>query len=104
MPIDFHTLETVDGSTPTNRTDRLMLAFLPQVANAAGGSAGATVTVAISGLVLPSAYTVQVTPGSGVIASVLQSSKTNAGFSIVLTPLSSSATVAAGAIDVMVFA
>jgi hypothetical protein len=104
MPIDVHTVEIADGSNPTNRTDRVMLAFLPQVANAAGGSAGATVTVAIGNLVLPSAYTVQVTPGSGVIASVLQSSKTNSGFSIILTPLSSSLTVAAGAIDVMVFA
>jgi hypothetical protein len=104
MPIDFHTIETVDGSTPTNRSDRLIVAFLPQVANAAGGSAGAAVTVAIGGLVLPSAYAVQATPGSAVIASVLQSSKTNSGFSIVLTPLSNSLTVAAGAIDVIVFA
>jgi hypothetical protein len=80
------------------------VAFLPQVANLAGSAAGATVTVPISGLTLPSAYNVQVTPGSGVVASVLQNSKTNSGFSVVLTPLSSSATVAAGAIDVMVFA
>jgi hypothetical protein len=104
MPIDFHTVETVDGSTPTNRTDRLQVAFLPQVANAAGSGEGSAVTVAIGNLVLPSVYVVHVTPGSGVVASVLQSSKTNSGFSIVLTPLSSTATVAAGAIDVMVFA
>jgi hypothetical protein len=104
MPIDMHTVETVDGSTPTNRTDRIQIAFLPQVPNAAGGAAGATVTVAIGNLVLPSAYAVHVTPGSGVVASVLQSSKTNSGFSVVLTPLSNSLTVAAGALDVMVFA
>jgi hypothetical protein len=103
VPFDLRVVETVDGATPTNRSDRLLLAFLPAVPNVAGGSAGATVTVAISGLVLPSVYAVQVTPGSGVIASVLQSSKTNNGFSIVLTPLSSSVTVAAGAIDIMVF-
>jgi hypothetical protein len=104
MPLDFHSLELTDGSTPTTRTDRLILAFLPQVANLAGSATGATVTVPISGLSLPASYNVQVTPGSGVVASVLQSSKTFSGFSIVLTPLSSSATVAAGAIDVMVFA
>jgi hypothetical protein len=104
MPIDMHTIEIVDGSTPLNRTDRLQLAHLPQVANAAGGSAGATVTVVIGSLVLPSVYAVHVTPGSGVIASVLQNSKSNSGFSIVLTPLSSSATVPAGAIDISVFA
>ena len=104
MPIDFHTIETVDGSAPTNRSDRLIVAFLPGVANPAGGSPGAAVTVAITGLVLPASYSVQITPGSGVIASVLQSSKTNSGFSIVLTPLSSSATVAAGSFDAMVFA
>jgi hypothetical protein len=104
MPLDFHTTELADGSTPTARTDRIIVAHLPQVPNVAGGSAGAAVTVAISGLTLPAAYAVHVTPGSAVIASVLQSSKTNSGFSIVLTPLSSSATVAAGAIDVTVFA
>jgi hypothetical protein len=103
MPFDMHTVESVDGGTPLNRSDRLQIAFLPQVANAAGGTAGAAVTVAIGNLVLPSVYVVHVTPGSGVAASVLQSSKTNSGFSVVLTPLSSSATVAAGAIDVMVF-
>jgi hypothetical protein len=104
MPQDMHTVQIADGSTPTSFTDRLQVAFLPQVPNAAGGSAGATVTVAIGNLVLPSAYAVHVTPGSSVVASVLQNSKTNSGFSVVLTPLSSSATVAAGAIDVMVFA
>jgi hypothetical protein len=73
-------------------------------AQLARGAAGATVTVPIGGLVLPSAHVVHVTAGSGVVASVLQSSKTNSGFNVVLTPLSSGASVAAGAIDVMVFA
>jgi hypothetical protein len=104
LPLDYHTLETVDGATPLSRTDRIIIAHLPQVANVAGAAAGDTVQVPISGLTLPAAYAVHVTPGSAVIASVLQSSKTNSGFSIVLTPLSSSATVAAGAIDVTVFA
>jgi hypothetical protein len=103
MPLDFHSLELTDGSTPTTRTDRLILAFLPQVANL-GGAAGAAVTVPITGLNLPASYNVQVTPGSGVVASVLQSSKTFSGFSVILTPLSGSASVAAGAIDIMVFA
>jgi hypothetical protein len=104
MPFDLHIIETVDGATPLARTDRIIVAHLPQVANAAGGSAGAAVTVPITGLTLPNVYGVHVTPGSGVIASVLQSSKTNGGFSVVLMPLSGSLTVAAGAIDVLVVA
>jgi hypothetical protein len=103
LPLDYHTLETVDGATPTNRTDRLIVGFLPAVANAAG-SAGATVTVPISGLSLPAVYAVHATPASAVIASVPANSKTVSGFNLVLTPLSSSATVPASSTDIVIFA
>jgi hypothetical protein len=103
MPFDMHTIETVDGATPTNRSDRLLLAFLPAVPNAAGGSAGASVNVVVSGLTLPPVYVVHAQPSSAVVASVNPSSMTASGFTVVLTPLSSSATVAAGSVGIMVF-
>jgi hypothetical protein len=103
MPLDYHTLQIADGSTPTSFSDRLQVAFLPNVANAAGAE-GAAVTVTLSGLVLPSAYAVHVTPSQAVIVSVPANSKTFSGFSVVLTPLSSTQTIAAGSIDILVTA
>jgi hypothetical protein len=102
VPLDFHTLELTDGSTPTNRSDRLVVAFLPGVANAAGAGAGDAVTVAVSGLSLPASYNVQVEPSQPAITSV--SEKTVGGFTVTLTPPTSSITLAAGSNDVMVFA
>jgi hypothetical protein len=104
MPLDYHTVETVDGATPTNRTDRVILGFLPAVANQAGAGAGDSVQVTISGLVLPSAYNVQVTPGQACVASVTPSSKGFGGFTVTLTPLSSSQTISADSIDILVTA
>jgi hypothetical protein len=103
MPLDYHTVETVDGATPTNRTDRVILGFLPAVANPAGAE-GAAVAVPISGLVLPASYNVQVTPGQACVASVNPTSKGFGGFTVTLTPLSSSQTIAAGSIDILVTA
>ena len=80
MPLDFHTTELADGSTPTARTDRLIIAYLPQLANAAGAGAGDAVAVAvtITGLTLPSVFNVQATPSQPAIVSV--GSKTFTGF------------------------
>jgi len=102
MPLDFHTTEIADGSTPTARTDRLILAFLPGVGNAAGAGAGDAVTTAITGLTLPAVYNVQVKPSQAAVASV--SARTVSGFTITLTPLSSSTTLSAGTIDILVTA
>ena len=103
MPLDYHTVETVDGATPTNRTDRIIVGFLPAVANPAGAE-GAAVTVTISGLTLPATYAVHATPSQAAIASVPANSKSFGGFNLVLTPLSSSQTVAAGTTDLVIFA
>jgi hypothetical protein len=61
MPQDMHTVEIADGSTPTERTDRLIVAFMPGLANAAGAE-GAAVTITVSGLVLPSVYGIHAMP------------------------------------------
>jgi hypothetical protein len=85
-----------------------VLLWKATLANPAGGSAGAAVTVAVSGIVdsfgvglLPASgtYNVQVTPSQGALVSV--SSKTASGFSITLTPLPL-VTLAAGTFDVVV--
>ena len=103
MPLDYHTVETVDGATPTNRTDRIIVGFLPGVTNPAG-TEGQPVSVVISGLTLPAAYAVHATPSQPVIASVNPTSKGFGGFTLTLTPLSSTQTVAAGSTDVVVVA
>jgi hypothetical protein len=102
MPLDYHTVQIADGSTPTSFTDRIQVAFLPGVANVAGAGEGDAVTIAISGLVLPASYNVQVEPSQPAITSV--SAKTFGGFAVTLTPPTASITLAAGTIDVMVFA
>jgi hypothetical protein len=101
MPIDMHTVEVADGSTPTARTDRLITAFLPGLANAAGAE-GAAVTTTVSGLVLPSVYGIHAMPSQAAVVSF--GAKTNSGFTITLTPLSSTQTIGAGTIDVAIFA
>jgi hypothetical protein len=80
---------------------------LPNVANA-GGTAGANVTVSLAtsfqdgfGVgMLPNDYVVVVTPSAPAIPSV--TSKTTSGFSVVLSPITASATVAAGTFDVLI--
>jgi hypothetical protein len=100
MGLAVHSVEMLDGSTFA-RTDRVLLANLPGRANVAGGSAGAAVTTAVAAN-LPANYSVQVTPSQACFVSV--TSKTSAGFNVVLTPTLSSITLAAGAFDVVVFA
>ncbi len=101
MPIDIHTIESPDGATPA-RTDRAVIGFLPGVANAAGSGAGAAVTVAVTGLVLPPSYSVVVNPGQDATWFVSQSSKTGAGFTVTLNPRLAANTLAAGAIDITI--
>ena len=76
------------------------------VANAAGGSAGAAVTTAITfqdqfgNGQLPSAYTAFVMPSQNCFATI--AGRTNTGFNVVLTPSPATATLEAGTFDVSV--
>jgi hypothetical protein len=80
------------------------------VANGAGGGAGAAVTTSVTfptGFTYPAGfptgnYAVQVTPNQSCTASV--TAKTQAGFNVVLTPVPSTATLAAGTFDLTVIA
>jgi hypothetical protein len=87
----------------------LMATFvaLPNNANGAG-TAGANVTTSLAtsfqdgfGVgTLPDDYCVIVSPSAPAIASV--SGKTSSGFSVILSPITASATIAAGTFDVVV--
>ncbi len=77
------------------------------IANAAGGSAGASVSVTINNLVdqfgtgrLPSNFAVVVTPSQACFWSV--TNKSASGFTVTLTPVNSSTTLAAGTFDFVV--
>lgn len=102
MGLDIHTIDVAPGSSPLAQPDRIAFANLPNQANGAGGSAGAAVTVAITGLQLPPTYSVQGCMSQAGDLSV--SSKTQTGFTVTLTPPSSSVTLAAGTFDVTIFA
>jgi hypothetical protein len=101
MPLDYHSLETVDGATPTNRTDRLIVGFLPAVPNVAAAGAGDSVSLTVSGLTLPSVFAVHALPSQPAIVSV--GSKTNSGLCVNAYAPSSSITLAAGSVDILVF-
>ncbi len=96
-----HTVESPTGFQLALQ-DRIIIGNLPNVATAAGGGAGATVTKTFSGLRLPANYSVMVEASQACFASV--SAKTSAGFTVTLTPTLSSVTLAAGTIDVTVVA
>jgi hypothetical protein len=102
MPFPYHTIELQDGSNP-NLSDRLVSGLQLAVANAAGSAGGAAVTTAVSfASPLPPNYLVSVDAGQpSVLATV--SEKTSSGFNVVLQPLSTATTVAAGTFNCIVF-
>jgi hypothetical protein len=100
MPFAIHSIEVPDGSN-INYYDRIVLGSMLAVANAAGGSAGATVSTPISfPSGLPAAYFVDVQPSQACFVTI--TSKTNTGFNVVLTPMTTGTTLAAGTFDVVV--
>lgn len=99
MALDQHTILVPTGANPA-WTDRTVIGVLPNVANAAG-SAGATVSIPVT-MDLPASYSVQATASQACAVSV--SGKSSAGFTVNLTPLSSSASIAAGTVDIVVVA
>ena len=95
-----------NGYTPT-------VYSYPNQTNTAGGSAGASVIVSMattfqdrygSGLLPGDStsgwYSVAINPGQS--ATAYATNKTSSGFSVVLTPVPSTATLAAGTFDVLV--
>jgi hypothetical protein len=102
MPLDIRTIETLDGSD-VNAPDRVQVYLKKQVANAAGGGAGQTVTTAISNLQLPAKYAVIVS-GLSQDATAYVTGRTQTGFSVVLAPRLAANTLAIGTFDLLVVA
>jgi hypothetical protein len=92
MGLDVHTVEMIDDSQ-FSRTDRVLLAFLPQVAFASGAT-----TLAITNLSLPATYGVFVSSSTTDAISV--GSRTNTGFTLTFAAAQS----AAGTVDILVVA
>lgn len=101
MAINVHAVALFKPTNPLMQ-DRLHAGFQAAVANAAGGSAGASVTTAVAFSELPANYSVHVTPNQDATAYV--TGKTNSGFNVVLTPRLAANTLAAGTFDVIVVA
>jgi hypothetical protein len=102
MGIALHTIETI-GNSILSRTDRVLLLNLPQQHYAAGAGAGDSVTLTVSGVVLPTTYTVLLGDvGQAAVAFV--TGRTFQGFTVNIKPISTSVTLAAGAIDLAVVA
>ena len=101
MSLDYHTLTAIPGGAPS-QSDRVAIGIFPDVPNVAGAAAGDTVvtSVALNGNVPPN-YSVAVTPNQAAFVSV--TNKTATGFDVTLTPTVSTATIAAGTFDVVVF-
>jgi len=101
MALEIHTVEVADGSQLQNQ-DRVVIAQQWNVANGAGASAGAAVTVAVAfgPFTLPTNYAVLVEPNQNCFSYV--TAKTNTGFNVVLSPTSTSVTLPAGTFDVVV--
>jgi hypothetical protein len=81
----------------------VMVGAMFGVQNAAGGGAGQPVTVTINTLKnLPANYGVLVNPGQD--ATWFVSGKSATGFSVTLTPRLATSTLAAGTIDIFLYA
>lgn len=104
MAILQHTISSPDGFSTSN-PGAAVIGALPGIANAAGGAAGAAVTVAVAlpaSANLPANYAVIVNPGQD--ATWYVSGKTSTGFNVTITPRLAANTLAAGAFDAVLVA
>lgn len=101
MAKDLHTVSLVPGTNITNE-DRLTVGAIPQRSHAAGGSAGAAVTIAVTGLELPPTYAVQCTPSQD--ATCWVTARTATGFTVNVAPRLAASTLAAGTVDIIILA
>lgn len=101
MALIYHSLKALDGAAPADSAS-CVIGIYNNIATAAGAAAGDAVTVPLTLKgELPPSYNVQVTPSQPCAVSVAKSGNQ---ITVTLTPLSSSATLAAGTIDVLVTA
>lgn len=102
MPFDLHTLEVPDGAYGFGQKGRALIGCGLGQANAAGGGAGQSVAIAITGLKnLPPNFGVVVSPSQD--ATYYISGKSATGFTINLLPRLAANTLAIGTVDWFLF-
>lgn len=101
MSLDIHTIAVLDGGAGMARQDRVLSMFLPGLTYGVGAAAGASVSIPVVARALPAKYMVHVSPDQDATWYV---TKTATGFTIVLSPRLAANTLAAGSVDVTVFA
>lgn len=97
----LHSLEVPVGMT-TGQNDRVSFGMLFNQAYGAGGGAGQSVSLVVSGLKLPPNYMVDVELNADACAYV--TSKTQSGFTVVITPRLAANTLASGTANINVMA
>lgn len=106
MALDVHTVSVLTGSSGLAQSDRLQLFNAYGIANDEGGSAGASVAVAVAvpGSPLPASgnYFVDVELSQDATAYV--TAKSASGFTVNLQPRLASETLAAGTFNITVTA
>jgi hypothetical protein len=100
MAFPVHTVEVMKGSSLLSNQDRVKMLAQFGVANAAGGSAGASVTQNITGLDLPANYAVFVDTGADIV--YFATNKTQSGFTLTLNPRLATETIAAGSVNIFI--
>lgn len=100
MAIDIHTIANLAGA-PFTRTDRVFMG-VTVAPYGAGGSAGAAVTVPVTGLDLPPSALVFAS--LGVDATAFVSGQSSTGLTLTIQPRLASATLAAGSVGVLIVA
>ena len=103
MPLTIFETVVPDGAiNGLSNKGQILCGFQSGVANVAGGGAGASVTITVTGLKnLPANYVVVVNPGQA--ATYYVSSKTSTGFVITITPVLATTTLSVGTIDWALF-
>lgn len=101
MGLDIHTVDVIPGGTPPYQPDRILFAMFPNMITPVGASAGAAVSINVA-MKLPATYIVEATPNQD--ATVFVTNKTPAGFTVTLNPRLAANTLAAGTVDLTIFA
>lgn len=102
MAKDLHTIDVIGGSDALAFEDRLLVLMRKSVANAAGGSAGASVAIPFTATGLPANAMIFVTPSQD--ATHWITGRTAGGFTVNLAPRLAATTLGTGTFDLLVIA
>jgi len=102
MARDLHTVAVSKASSPLSDQGKLKMTLIKGFASAAGGSAGASVATAITGLEIPTNAAVFVTASQDAVPYI--SGRFATGLTVNLSPRLAANTLAAGTFDLLILA